>query len=109
MLPRLSGLLDANREDRAENRVATARLCGSLKQEGAGALPSLQSSASSDPDAKVRSAALAAIVQIAEPPAAVAPLTKGLADKDAAVRLVAAARLRPAIRWARAGPASRRR
>jgi len=37
---------------------------------------------------------LAAIGQIAEPQAAVPPLTKGLADKDAAVRLVAAARLR---------------
>ncbi len=93
-LPRLSPLLDAKREDRAENRAAIARLCGSLKQEAAAVLPALESAAASDPDAKVRSAALVAIVQIAEPQAAVPPLTKGLADKDAAVRLVAAARLR---------------
>src|SRR5262245_17678511 len=94
MLPRLSALLDANREDRAENRVAIARLCGSLKQEASDSLPALQTAAAGDPDAKVRSAALAAIGQIAEPQAAVAPLMKGLADKDAAVRLVGAARLR---------------
>src|SRR5262245_51877878 len=94
MLPRLSVLLDANREDRTENRVAVARLCGSLKQEASDSLPALQTVAAGDPDAKVRSAALAAIVQIAEPQAGLAPLTKGLADKDAAVRLVAAARLR---------------
>src|SRR5207247_11330217 len=43
---------------------------------------------------KARGAALAAIPQIAEPRDAVSPLTKGLADKDGAVRLVAAARLR---------------
>jgi len=94
MLPRLSALLDAGREDRAENRVAIARLCGSLKSAGADALTALQGAAGNDPDAKVRSAALAAIAQIAEPQAAVGPLTKGLADKEAAVRLVAAARLR---------------
>lgn len=93
-LPRLSALLDAKREDRAENRVAVARMCGSLKQEAADSLPALQSAAVGDQDAKVRSAALAAIVQIAEPQAAVAPLTKGLSDKESAVRLVAAARLR---------------
>jgi HEAT repeat protein len=93
-LPRLSALLDAKREDRAENRAAVARLCGSLKQEGAAALPALQTAATDDPDAKVRSGALAAIAQIANPQDAVAPLSKSLADKDAAVRLVAAARLR---------------
>jgi len=94
MLPRLSALLDAAREDRPENRVTISRLCGSLKAAAADALPALQAAAAADQDAKVRSAALAAIVQIAEPQAAVAPLQKGLADKDSAVRLVAAARLR---------------
>ncbi|MBW8883678.1 MAG: hypothetical protein JF612_02645, partial [Planctomycetia bacterium] len=93
-LPRLTALLDAKREDRADNRVAIARLCGSLKHEAADSLPALKTAAAGDPDAKVRSAALAAIVQVAEPQDAVTPLTKGLADKDAAVRLVAAARLR---------------
>jgi HEAT repeat protein len=94
VLTRLSALLDVQREDRPENRIAIARLCGSLKQEASDSLPALQAAAAGDPDAKVRSAALVAIGQIAEPQAVVPPLTKGLADKDAAVRLVAAARLR---------------
>lgn len=94
LLPRLSALLDARHEDRAENRAAIARLCGSLKADAVDALPALQSAASNDPDAKVRAAALVALAQIAAPLAAVGPLAKGLADQDAAVRKVAAARLR---------------
>jgi HEAT repeat protein len=47
-----------------------------------------------DPEAKVRAASLAAIGQIAAPDQAVPALAKGLADRDDAVRLVAAARLR---------------
>jgi HEAT repeat protein len=94
ILPRLAAMLESHREDRADNRTAVARLCGSLKREGAAAIPALQAAATDDPDAKVRSASLVAISQIAETKASAALLAKGLSDKDASVRLVAAARLR---------------
>jgi len=93
-LLQLSALLDVNREERAENRAAAGRLLGVMKRDAVPALPALTQSASSDPDAKVRSAALVALVQVAKPTQAVKPLVAGLADKDASVRLVAAARLR---------------
>jgi hypothetical protein len=93
-LPRLAAMLDAAREERADNRAAIARLCGALKGDAAAALPELERAAADDPDARVRAATLVAISQIAEPPQAVPLLAKGLADKEASVRLVAAARLR---------------
>jgi hypothetical protein len=94
-IPRVSGMLDSQHEDRPENRASAARMLGSLKQEAASAWPPLTGAAAGDPDAKVRAAALAAIGQIAaNPDDAVGPLAKGLADGDASVRLVATARLR---------------
>ncbi len=92
--PQLAGLLRPELEARAENRAAIARLLGTLKGEAAPVLPALRPAALSDPDARVRSAALVAIGQIAPPGEAVADLASGLADKDAAVRIVAAAQLR---------------
>jgi HEAT repeat protein len=94
VMPRLIGLLDAGREERAENRAAVARFCGGLKDIAIDALPALQAAAAADADGKVRATALTAVAQIAAPQAALMPLMKGLQDKDAAVRKVAAARLR---------------
>jgi HEAT repeat protein len=93
-LPLLKGLLDPQRESRAENRAAVVRLLGSMKQEATQTLPSLGNAAANDPDAKVRAAALVAIAQLDKPEFGVPILGKGLADTDASVRLVAAARLR---------------
>jgi len=93
-LPRLAAMLDAAREPRAENRIAIARLCGSLKADARPGLNSLEHAGLSDPDGKVRAAAVAAIANVAEPREAPDCLKKALADKDSAVRLVAAARLR---------------
>ena len=93
-LPRLAEMLDPNREDRADNRAGVARLFGSLRSQAAAGLPALLASAKSDPDAKVRAADLAAIAQIAPADQAVAPLRAGLADRDAAVKVVATAQLR---------------
>jgi HEAT repeat protein len=92
--PQLANLLQPAQEARAENRAAIARLLGTFKGEAAPVLPKLQSAAQSDPDARVRSASLVAIGQIATPDSAAGDLAKGLADKDAAVRTVAAAQLR---------------
>jgi len=93
-LPRLGAMLAAAREPRAENRITIARLCGSLKADARSALPSLQQAGLSDADAKVRAAAVAAVANVAEPPESPDYLKKALEDKDSAVRLVAAARLR---------------
>jgi hypothetical protein len=93
-LPRLAAMLRPDHEDKADNRAAIARLCGGLRTNAAEALPALEYAATGDPDAKVRSAALAAIGQVALPDRAAMPLAKGLADGEASVRLVAAARLR---------------
>jgi HEAT repeat protein len=92
-LPRLTGMLAAMRETKPENRAAIARFIGGLKREAASAADALAGAAADDPDAKVRAACLAAIVQVAEPGACLAPLANGLGDSDPAVRLVAAARL----------------
>jgi HEAT repeat protein len=93
-VPRLTAMLDPQREDKPENRTAVVRLFGSLKASAAEALSSLSATAASDPDAKVRAAALAAISQVAAPGGAVSPLAKGLSDSQPQVRVVAAARLR---------------
>jgi HEAT repeat protein len=94
VLPQLTAMLNPAREDRAENRVAIARLCGTLKAEAAATLQPLEVSSASDPDSKVRATAYSSIAQIANPPTAVPILARGLADQDASVRLVAAARMR---------------
>jgi hypothetical protein len=94
LVPRLAAMLDPSREDRADNRIAVARLCGALRSGAAKALPALESSAGSDPDTNVRSATLVAIAQIAEPQQAATILAKSLRDREPPVRLVAAARLR---------------
>jgi HEAT repeat protein len=57
-------------------------------------LDRLAATASGDPAAQVRSASLIAIAQIAAADQAAPLVAKGLADQDAAVRLVAAVRLR---------------
>ena len=92
-VPRLAGMLTAMRETKPGNREAIARLIGGLKRDGASAADSLATAAADDPDAKVRAACLAALVQVSEPAAALAPLANGLGDADPAVRLVAAAKL----------------
>jgi HEAT repeat protein len=92
--PNLATQLTPAREAKPDNRAAIARLLGTLKAEAAPALSPLTAAAAGDPDAKVRAACYAAIVQIAPPGEAVAPLVKGLADTDASVRVVATAQLR---------------
>jgi HEAT repeat protein len=94
VLPRLAAMLQPAVEERPENRAASARLLGSLKEQASDAIDKLTGAAASDPDAKVRVAALAAVVQIAEPRDSLAPLTAGLRDAEPAVRQLAAARLR---------------
>jgi HEAT repeat protein len=93
-LPTLIPLLDPRREDRPENRSAAIRLCAGLKAAAIEASSALSTAASGDPDPKVRSAALAALAQVAEPATSVPVLSTAITDQDAAVRLVAAARLR---------------
>ena len=92
--PKLANLLQSEQEARAENRAAIARLLGTLKGEAAPVLPNLRSASQGDLDARVRSAALVAIGQIAPPEDAAGDLAKGLADKDASARIVASAQLR---------------
>jgi HEAT repeat protein len=92
--PQLAALLDPPREDNPDNRASAARLLGSLKSHAADEADKLAAAAQGDPEAKVRSACYLALVQIVPPERLVEPLVHGLADKDAAVRLVAAARLR---------------
>lgn len=91
--PQLAAMLTAMRETKPENRAAIARLIGGLKRDGASAAEALATAAADDPDAKVRAACLAALVQVSEPGASLAPLANALGDADPAVRLVAAARL----------------
>lgn len=93
-VPKLAALLAPNREAKSDNRAAIARLFGGLKRDAASALPELSAAAAGDPDAKVRAACYAALAQVAAPADAVAPLVKGLADRDPAVRVVASAQLR---------------
>jgi HEAT repeat protein len=93
-VPRLATMLDSHREAQPDNRAGIARLLGSLKAEAAPALEQLATAASGDPDPRVRSACLRALGQIAGEDQRASLLAKGLADKDAAVRLVAAAQLR---------------
>jgi HEAT repeat protein len=93
-LPKLIPLLDAEHEDRPENRAAVARLCGSLKRAAEPATAALASAARYDPDAKVRAAALAAAVSVATTAPVMQALRQGLTDSEPAVRLVAASRLR---------------
>jgi HEAT repeat protein len=93
-VPRLAAMLDPARETKSENRASIARLLGSLKESAAPALEPLTAALAGDPDSQVRSVCLIALAQIA-PADEVTPLvTRGLADKEASVRLVAAARLR---------------
>src|SRR5262249_14923361 len=93
-LPRVVVMLDATREPRADNRAAIARLCVLLKADARPALSSLEQAGLSDPDAKVRSAAVAATAVVAEPLELPDYLKKALEDKESAVRVVAAVRLR---------------
>lgn len=93
-LPRVAAMLTATRETRPENRALIARFLGGHKRDAAAAADALATAAADDPDARVRAACLAALVQVAEPGASLAPLANGLGDADPAVRLVAAAKLR---------------
>jgi len=92
-VPRLAAMLTAMRETKPGNREAIARLVGGLKLDGASAAEALATAAADDPDAKVRAACLAALVQVSEPGASLAPLANALGDAEPAVRLVAAAKL----------------
>jgi HEAT repeat protein len=93
-VPRLAAMLNSTREAKAENRMSIARLFGGLKSHAIEGLGVLVSAAASDPDARVRAACVVAVSQVAAPAQAVGPLTKGLSDPEAAVRIVATARLR---------------
>jgi len=104
-VPRLAAMLDAQREDKPANRESVARLLAALKSAAAEATEPLATAATSDPVPTVRGACLVALAQIAEPAAAAPLVAKGLADMEAAVRLVAAARLR--LIGAAAAPASK--
>ena len=92
--PRLVTMLDPVREPQADNRAAIARMLGKLKSQAASATGELIEAAANDPAAQVRGACLVAISQIATPDGAIPAYRQGLSDADAAVRLVAAARLR---------------
>lgn len=87
-------LLEPAREDHPEHRAAAARWLGQLREDARSALPALIAAAQGDPQPRVRSAALFAVAQVAAGEAALPVLIQGLDDQDAAVRLVAAARLR---------------
>lgn len=93
-VPRLAKMLSAKQEPSDDNRASLARLLGSLKQDAKESLDSLTAGAKEDGSPKVRGAYLVAISQIAAPAEALPAFRQGLADQDAAVRLVAAARLR---------------
>ena len=93
-VPRLSKMLAPQQEPSADNRATLARLLGSLKQAAAPALEALSSGAKEDESPRVRGAYLVAISQIASLEHALPAFRQGLGDPDAAVRLVAAARLR---------------
>jgi HEAT repeat protein len=103
--PQLSAMLNPAREDKPENRVSAARLLGKLKSHAADEADELAAAAKNDPDARVRTACYLALVQIVPPERSLQPLVHGLADKEATVRLVAAARLRS--QGAAAAPATR--
>jgi len=93
-VPRLAPMLDAAREDKPQNRESVARLLGGLKSDASAAIEKLAGAATADPTTSVRGACLIALAQIAMPDQAAPLIGKGLADQDAAVRLVAAVRLR---------------
>ncbi len=92
--PQLLALLDPTRETKPENRAAIARLAGNLGPKGTAFIDGLATSATKDGDPRVRSAAIFALTQVAPPEQALSTLRSGLTDKQAAVRLVAAGRLR---------------
>jgi HEAT repeat protein len=69
-------------------------MLGKLKTQAASATGALIEAAQRDPVPQVRGVCLVAISQIAEPDEAIPAYREGLSDADAAVRLVAAARLR---------------
>jgi HEAT repeats len=104
-LPRLAAMLDPACEEKADNRATVARLLASLKVEAGPALEKVVAAAARDPDAKVRTACLVAISQIAPPQQSAVPLARGLTDQDASVRQVAVARLR--LQGAAAAPAAK--
>ena len=93
-VPRLAAMLDPARESKPENRTSIARLLALLKSEAGPALAQLSAASVGDPNHEVRSVCLLAAAQIAPADEAAALVAPGLADKEASVRLVAAARLR---------------
>lgn len=105
-VPRLAAMLDAGREDKPANRESAARLLATLKTSAGEATDALAAAASGDPVSSVRSVCLIALAQVAEPATAAPLVAKGLTDQEAAVRLVAAVRLRQL--GAGSAPASKR-
>lgn len=93
-VPGLAAMLDPAREDKAANRESVARLLASLKTAAAEATDALASAATTDPVPTVRGACLVALAQVVGASDAAPLVAKGLADKEASVRLIAAARLR---------------
>ena len=81
------------RETKPDNRVAIARLIGGLKCDARVRRRRPGTAAAGDPDAKVRAACLAALVQVAEP-AQASRRSPRPGRREPSVRLVAAARLR---------------
>lgn len=91
----LLAMLDAQAEPEAKNRATFARFAGSLMSKGEPFAVALSKAATTDPDDRVRSAAVFAYCQVITPPETAVPLLREvLKDKKAPVRLVAAGRLR---------------
>ncbi len=90
----LTEVLSPEREPSADQRIAVIRVLQRLKSQAADSAGSLSKTAHSDPEAKVRAAALVALAQVAPAAEVVPAAQKSLSDDDASVRLVAAARLR---------------
>jgi HEAT repeat protein len=90
----LLAMLDPQAEPEPKNRAAFARFTGSLAEKGLPFARALAKAAVNDPDERVRSAAVFSLTQIAKPDDYLPTLKKGLADKQPAVRIVAAGRLK---------------
>lgn len=86
--------LNPQTEPKPEHRASLARLIAGVKTEAAAAAPQLQTAVTSDPDPRVRGAALVALAETAKPELVISGCQAALADELPSVRIVAAARLR---------------
>lgn len=86
--------LNPKDEPKPEHRASLARFIAGIKSEAAAAAPQLQTAVESDPDPRVRGAALVALAETATPEIVISGCQTALADELPSVRIVAAARLR---------------